>query len=140
MRFQQWIIKAMTAATTGFLLMVAPAMAHHSSTPFYDRDKPVEVEGVVTKFVFRNPHAALFIDVTDANGATTEWQVELGAPVSLRRNGWTPDTLPVGMIIRVGGPSSRVEGSHGILGRRLTKPDGSPIVTGGRVEDSTPIR
>ena len=70
-------------------------------------DKPIEIKGVVTRFVFRNPHAALFLDVTDDSGETAEWQVELGAPVMLRRVGWTPDLLPVGMIVRVAGPSAR---------------------------------
>ncbi len=116
-----------------------PALAHHASSPFYDPDRRVEVEGTVTRFVFRNPHAFLYVDVTEANGATTEWQVELGAPVSLRRVGWTPDTLSVGTMIRVSGQPSRAEGSHGIGGPvRMTRPDGSPVLEGGRVQEDNP--
>lgn len=140
MNIRRFTVACATLLTLGASLLLAPAFAHHASSPFYDADKPVEIEGVVTRFVFRNPHAALFLDVTDADGNTVEWQVELGAPVSIRRLGWTPETLPIGMIVRVAGPSSRAEGSHGVLGRRVTKPDGSPVVEGGRRNDPTPTR
>lgn len=119
-----------------FMATIAgPVTAHHSATPFYDADKPVEIFGVVTKFVFRNPHAALFVLVESEDGETTEWQVEMSAPVMLKRLGWTPDILTVGTEIRVSGPSSRAEGSHGVLGRRLTRADGSPVLKGGRSSD-----
>ena len=36
---------------------------HHASTPFYDPENVVELQGAVTRFVFRNPHAFLFLDV-----------------------------------------------------------------------------
>ncbi|MCB1669724.1 MAG: DUF6152 family protein [Gammaproteobacteria bacterium] len=122
-----------------FTLLAGPTLAHHASTPFYDPDRRVEVEGTVTRFVFRNPHAFLYVDVADTGGATTEWQVELGAPVSLRRTGWTPDTIAVGSVVKVAGQPSRVEGSHGIGGPvRMTRPDGSPIMAGGRVQEETP--
>ena len=124
----------------GLLGTVLPLSAHHASGPFYDSDKPIEIEGVVTRFVFRNPHAALFLDVTDESGETAEWQIELGAPVMLRRVGWTPDLLPVGMVVRVAGPSARAEGAKGLLGRKLTRADGSPILEGGRTQEPTPPR
>ncbi len=124
----------------GLLGMALPLSAHHASGPFYDSDKPIEIEGVVTRFVFRNPHAALFLDVTDESGETAEWQIELGAPVMLRRVGWTPDLLPVGMVVRVAGPSARAEGAKGLLGRKLTRADGSPILEGGRTQEPTPPR
>lgn len=138
------IMRRWTAVVTiGFslliTLMMGPALAHHASTPFYDPDRSVEVQGTVTRFVFRNPHAFLYVDVTDANGASTEWQVELGAPVSLRRVGWTPDSLSVGTVIKVSGQPSRAEGSYGIGGPvRMTRPDGSPILAGGRVQEDNP--
>jgi hypothetical protein len=120
--------------------MIAPVIAHHASAPFYDSTKRVDVEGAVTRFVFRNPHAFLYLDVTGANGQTTEWQVELGAPVGLRRTGWTPDTLPVGMVVKVSGQPSRAEGSQGICCVRMTRADDSPIIDGGRVQEEQPTR
>ena len=134
------ILPLLLLLALGLLAMAPRLSAHHASGPFYDSDKPIEIKGVVTRFVFRNPHAALFLDVTDDSGETAEWQVELGAPVMLRRVGWTPDLLPVGMIVRVAGPSARAEGAKGLLGRKLTRADGSPILEGGSTQEPTPAR
>ena len=128
--------RALIAASLAFLVMVgAPVIAHHASAPFYDPEDRVELQGSITRFVFRNPHAFLFLDVTDENGTVTEWQVELGAPVSLRRVGWTPDTLEVGMVVNVAGNRSRAEGTHGLCCVRMTREDGSPVLRGGRVRE-----
>ena len=134
------ILPLLLLLALGLLAMAPPLSAHYASGPFYDSDKPIEIKGVVTRFVFRNPHAALFLDVTDDSGETAEWQVELGAPVMLRRVGWTPDLLSVGMIVRVAGPSARAEGAKGLLGRKLTRADGSPILEGGSTQEPTPAR
>lgn len=140
MSIRRWIAAAVAAATVGFILVMAPVIAHHSSAPFYDPTKRVEIEGAVTRFVFRNPHAFLFLDVTETNGETTEWQVELGAPVGLRRTGWTPDTLLIGMMVKLTGQPSRAEGSHGVCCVRMTRADGSPVLEGGAVQERQPNR
>ncbi len=127
--------KVLAGLCAGLLLTTAPLSAHHASAPFYDPEDRVSIEGSITRFVFRNPHAFLFIDVTDDSGQSVEWQVELGAPVSLRRVGWTPDTLEVGMTVKVTGNRSRAEGSHGLCCVRMTREDGSPVLRGGRVEE-----
>ena len=112
-----------------------PALAHHSNAPFYFTDKKVETQGTITKFVFFNPHAFLHLDGPDENGKVVDWQIELGAPISLRRTGWTPDTLKIGMEIKVVGSPSRAEGSHGLCCVRMTLPDGNPVTPGGRVQE-----
>ncbi len=136
MSTKRLISAALAAATAGVALLMTPVLAHHASGPFYDPDKRVEIEGTVKRFVFKNPHAFLFVDVADAAGATVEWQIELGAPVSLQRTGWTPETLPMGMVVKVSGQPSRAEGSTGICCVRMTRQDGSPVLSGGRVEEA----
>jgi hypothetical protein len=135
MKVQRWIAAAAVAAALGLLMIAAPVVAHHASAPFYDATRKVEAQGPVTKFIFRNPHAFLYVDAADEKGEKVEWQIELGAPVSLARTGWTPDTLKPGMIIKVVGQPSKAEGSRGICCARITRPDGSPIVPGGRVQE-----
>lgn len=137
MRISRWIAAAAAVITAGYALTLAPVFAHHASAPFYDASKRVELEGSVTRFVFRNPHAFLYLDVTEEGGDTVEWQVELGAPVGLRRIGWTPDTMPIGLMVTVSGQPSRAEGSHGVCCVRMTRADGSPVLEGGRVEEQT---
>ena len=135
MSIRRWIEAAAAVTTTALALLIGPVFAHHASAPFYNPEDRVEFEGTVTRWVFRNPHAFLFLDVTAANGEVTEWQVELGAPVSIRRVGWSPDTLEIGQQVKVSGQRSRAEGSHGVCCVRMTKPDGSPVIEGGRVEE-----
>jgi hypothetical protein len=131
-----WTVAGITAAA--LLFKAVPAVAHHSSAPFYDATRKVEAQGPITKFLFRNPHSFLYLEANDEKGQKVEWQVELGAAAPLTRTGWTPETLKPGTIIKVVGQPSRAEGSHGICCARLTRPDGSPIVPGGRIEEETP--
>lgn len=136
MNTKRLITAASLAVSLGVAMVMTPVFAHHASGPFYDPDRRVEIEGTVKRFVFRNPHAFLFVEVADASGAITEWQIELGAPVSLQRTGWTPDTLPMGMVVKVTGQPSRADGSTGLCCVRMTKQDGSPVLSGGRVEEA----
>ena len=122
----------------GGLLMglAATVLAHHASGPFYDATRVVEVQGKITKFVFVNPHAFLYVEAAGGGSAApTEWQIELGAPISLRRTGWTPETLKPGMIVKVAGQPSRAEGTHGICCARITTPDGKPVAPGARLQE-----
>ncbi|MFK7862636.1 MAG: DUF6152 family protein [Pseudohongiellaceae bacterium] len=124
-----------TAVALLLPFLIVPVLAHHASAPFYDPDTRVEIEGPVTRFVFRNPHAFLYLDVTGDDGQTVEWQVELGAPVSLRRVGWTPESLTIGTVVKLNGQRSRAEGSNGVCCVRMTREDGSPIVAGRGVQE-----
>jgi hypothetical protein len=132
---------AALAVGAAVVLTTVPAIAHHSSAPFYDATKKVEVQGSVTRFLFKNPHSFLYFEVTDDKGVKAEWQIELGPAASLTRTGWTPETLKPGTIIKASGQPSRAEGSHGMCCARITHADGSPIVAGGRVsEEQQPPR
>jgi hypothetical protein len=129
------MIAAGLAVGAVVLMKTVPALAHHSSAPFYDATKKVEVQGSVTRFLFKNPHSFLYFEATDDKGAKAEWQIELGPAASLTRTGWTPETLKAGTIIKASGQPSRAEGSHGMCCARITRADGSPIVAGGRVTE-----
>jgi len=110
--------------------VAAPAVAHHSSGPFYDATKKVEIRGMVTKLNIRNPHSFLYLDV-DEKGKKVEWQVEMGTGAQLVRNNLTVETLKPGTEIRVAGQPSRAEGSHGLCCiQMLMKADGSAILRG----------
>ena len=130
-------LTTVAALITALTWLVLPAAAHHASAPFYDPENRVEFEGVVTRWVFRNPHAFLFLDVENPDGSVAEWQVELGAPVSIRRAGWTPDTLTIGQRVLVSGNRSRAQGTNGVCCVRMTRPDGTPVTQGGAVEEAS---
>ena len=120
-----WSLVAVVGA--GLVVTSLPVDAHHSSAPFYDPTKSVEAVGVVKRFVFRNPHSFLFIDGENEDGDMVEWEVELGAAVSMRRRGWTPETIGAGDSIRAVGEPSRAPGTFGICCAEITRPDGSSI-------------
>ena len=126
-------ISALCALLVVVLLTTGvPTNAHHASAPFYDDQKRVEAIGVVKEFVFRNPHAFLYIDAENSQGEIISWEVEMGAAVSMVRRGWTPETIKAGDQIRVVGPPSRAPGTFGICCAELTRPDGSPITLPGQ--------
>jgi hypothetical protein len=140
MKVRRWTTRGVLGVAAAVSLAAVPVIAHHSSAPFYDSTKKVEAQGTVTKFLFKNPHSFLYFE-QDEGGKKIEWQVELGAAGGLARTGWTPETLKPGTIVKVSGQPSRAEGSHGMCCARITRPDGSPIVSGGRVtEEQQPPR
>ena len=55
----------------------APAvlLAHHGSA-IYDESKAVIVKGVVTEWVWANPHCLLEFDVKDDKGTSVHWTAE----------------------------------------------------------------
>lgn len=140
MKLLFWISLVAAVVVMGLLVTGFPAEAHHSSEPFYDDQQEVEVVGTVTRFNFRNPHSFLYIKGENDDGEMVEWEVELGAAVSMSRRGWTPETIQPGDPIRVVGNPSRVPGSHGLCCAEITQPDGSPIQLVHVGNDEVPLR
>ena len=116
--------------SSGLLLAAVPAWAHHAFAASYDADKPITIEGTVTKVMLINPHSFIFIDVKSPDGTVAHWEIEGGAPNSLFRHGLTRDSLPVGSAIKVFGYQAKTGETKGV-GAFLTTPDGSKIFMGG---------
>lgn len=119
------------AMGVGLLCATAPVIAHHSFEVEYDRDKPIEVTGVVMKVAWTNPHMRVYVDVTGVDGKVTTWNFEMASPNTILRNGWTRNDLKPGEKVIVGGFAGRVVESRAILnrittagGRRLLSPGG----------------
>jgi len=85
----------------GVITAVAPAFAHHSAAAEYDVKSKVTLKGTVTKVAWLNPHARFFVDVKDADGKVTNWEIETGSPNMLLRAGFTRNTLKLGDAITV---------------------------------------
>lgn len=103
-----------------------PARAHHGSTPHFDPEDPVTLQGVVTDLRFVNPHAFVYFDVTDENGDVAEWRCELSGATTLRRLGWTPETLVPGQAMEISGTRARRE-DNACLMSAITLADGTAI-------------
>ncbi len=84
-----------TLVVWGFLIVVQPAIAHHSATSF-NADEVKEFTGTIKEFQFTNPHTWIQILVRNAAGQEEEWSVEWGSPNALARQGVRPSTFPPG--------------------------------------------
>src|SRR5262245_26737645 len=113
------------AAVCGVLLSL-PAWAHHSFASEYDADKPAKIQGVVKKVEWINPHSWITIDVKNADGTVTTWEIEAGAPNAMFRRGFNKDSLPLGTEIVVTGYLAK-NGLKRVNGRDLTFPDGRKL-------------
>lgn len=89
------------------LLSTTPAIAHHGTNGQFDSTKLVTVTGVISDLAFVNPHAYVYIDVTDDSGAVTQWNCELRASSVLRRSGWTPEMFANGTAVHIEGVMAR---------------------------------
>ena len=84
--------------------------AHHSFASTFHYDETISIEGVVTRYSFRNPHVNIFFDVENEDGSTTPWLAEGESATMLRREGWANDSISVGDRVRVSG-NSTLDGS-----------------------------
>ena len=96
----------------GVMLAATSALAHHSFSAEYDANKPVTLEGVVTKIEWANPHVYFYINVKDDSGKVTNWALEMGQPAGLQRQGWTKNTLQIGDTVKVEGTLARNGNPH----------------------------
>jgi len=108
------------------LVLVAPALAHHSGAAEFDSSKKVDLTGVVTKVEWTNPHAHFYMDVKDAGGNVANWNFELASPNVLIRNGWHRNSIKPGDTVTVTGIQAKDSSNLASAGV-ITFPDGHKL-------------
>ena len=121
-----------TIAALAFCTTAPAVLAHHSFAAEFDVNKPIKLQGTVTRVQWINPHTWIFIDVKKPDGTTENWGVEAGTPNTLLRLGFTRDALPVGAVIIVDGYEAR-DGAKRANGRDMTLSDGRKLFMGSSV-------
>ena len=96
--------------------------AHHSFSAEYDSTNKVEIQGVVTEFVWRNPHSFMKVDVADKDGTTKTWTLEWGSVSQLSQYSITRTSLKPGDKIIVTGQPARDAAAPRVLNETVKRP------------------
>jgi hypothetical protein len=104
-----WMVLAL-----GILAAPIALFGHHGSA-IYDESKGVTVKGVVTDWLWANPHCLLELDVKDDKGNTVHWTAEVSNPPDMIARGWSRkmfkagDEVTITMIVAKNGePIGRI--------------------------------
>ena len=103
------------------------SLAHHSVAGFFDEEKKAEIEGVVKKVHWRNPHTVFEVDVTSDTGEVVTWRIESGALGVLRSRGLAREFMQPGENIRIMGDSS-LRSDNEMFARNILLPNGKEVV------------
>jgi hypothetical protein len=103
-----------------YVMMCAPAFAHHGSAVSYtiDVNKLITMKGTVTSFEWANPHVYIMYDVKDEKGNIVHWGAETHAPSVLSdEDNWTRNTFKPGDEITITVFPSRIGAPRGLVAK-----------------------
>ena len=108
----------------GFYLMPIPSIAHHAFSGVFDMDNLTELEGQITRLMWRNPHVQFtMLDVNDEL-----WDIETNSVSILSRMNVSSDLLAEGDRVTVAGYPAR-NGSNEMWINNILLMDGTELVT-----------
>jgi hypothetical protein len=126
------------AAGLGVFCLTAPIAAHHGFDTEYDASKKFTLSGVVQKVEWQNPHMRVYVDVTDASGKVTTWNMEMTSPNTVRRQGWGPKDLVAGEKVTFTTYGGKVVETRGSLVTIKKLSDGRELFVAGGPDASVP--
>lgn len=111
-----------------FACAVVPAYAHHNWSAIYDTKGDLEIEGEVSRIIWRNPH--VIMEFTENKGAANEkvWTTESNSVAALTRMGVTKEMVAAGTKVRVAGYPSKTKDDDFFMNHLLLLSDGQELV------------
>jgi len=116
-------MRILTFAAIAQLVLAAPVLAHHSHANYLETEW-ISLAGTVQEIHWINPHTWIYLQVPDANGELRAWALEGASGTSLRRDGWSQDSLKAGDTLSVRCHPLK-DGSRGCLLGFIVMADGS---------------
>ena len=101
-------------------------LAHHSFAAEFDINKPITLQGVVTKVEWVNPHVYVYLDVKDASGKVTNWALSSLSPGAARRAGVTRANFGQGQTVTIAGYHAKDSSNFAFM-RKMTFADGHSV-------------
>lgn len=94
------VISLLSLLFAGLLAASLPLAAHHGNAS-YDTEKTITVKGVVTEYIWANPHVFLKVDAKDESGNIVHWVIETQNLVQQSTLGWTNSTFKAGDQVEI---------------------------------------
>ena len=107
-----------------FSLLLAgtmPAYSHHSFAGSYFESDSVTIDGDVVEFVYRAPHAWLYVMAADPQGRPQRYGAEWASPSRLERDGVAKDTFQRGDQVSITGSPGRNDRERAIHLKKVTR-------------------
>ena len=95
---KKWLVKGSLVAVA--LLMISVSLFAHHGNAAYD-SRTVTVKGIITAWVWTNPHSFLKFDAKDEKGNVVHWLGEWNAPSTLINFGITAKSFKPGEEVTV---------------------------------------
>ncbi|MGH9253224.1 MAG: DUF6152 family protein [Vicinamibacterales bacterium] len=96
----RYTLLGIVLAAAGVMAGAVPAVAHHGAATF-DTGKEITLKGVVTEWIWANPHCFLKFDAKDETGTVRQWAVETQNPVAMTSRGWSRSAFKAGDEVTV---------------------------------------
>jgi len=111
-------------------VVTVPLLAHHGRGASYDDKKIETIQGVVTEWAWRNPHCALYVDVTGPDGKKVNWGFESQSVGSLSKLHMTRLSFQPGQQLKIIFNPSRGGAPVGVI-RKVYDTNGKELLSFG---------
>ncbi len=89
------------------LCVLSFSYGHHLTSVRFDTDTDTAISGAITRVDWRNPHVYLYMEGVNAVGEQVIWEIEGPPPATLRRAGWSRETVAIGAQVTINGNPGR---------------------------------